>query len=257
MDFSLDNKITADVVKAISEFNLIEDEDRIIVGLSGGKDSTFLLFVLKLLQLYGSQKFDLRGVYVDPGFSESEIAKNLKLYTHKLEVEFDIIETEIADFINNSADENPCSKCAHFRKGALVDYMVEKKFNKLAFGHHLDDAVETFLLNIFYSGQLRALQPLRYLSDNQVSIIRPLIYLREDIIAEEVNRRNFETVESSCPYDGNSARADIRREFAAHFKDKRLFANLVSAFRESNNIELWPEKMDYNRLKKKMNNFWN
>ena len=257
MDFSLDNKITADVVKAISEFNLIEDEDRIIVGLSGGKDSTFLLFVLKLLQLYGSQKFDLRGVYVDPGFSESEIAKNLKLYTHKLEVEFDIIETEIADFINNSADENPCSKCAHFRKGALVNYMKERNFNKLAFGHHLDDAVETFLLNIFYSGQLRALQPLRYLSDNQVSIIRPLIYLREETIVREVNKRNIKTTESSCPYDGSSARADIRKEFAAHFEDERLFANLVSSFREGDNIELWPEKMDYHRLKKEMKKFWN
>lgn len=257
MDFSLDNKITAEVVKAVSEFNLIEDQDRVIVGLSGGKDSSFLLFVLKLLQLYGGRNFDIKGVFVDPGFSESNIAKILKIYTDDLEVDFDIIETEIADFIKNSGDENPCSKCAHFRKGALVDYMKERNYTKLAFGHHLDDAVETFLLNIFYSGQLRALQPLRYLSDNQVSIIRPLIYLREETISREVKKRNIESRESSCPYDGHSARADIRKEFAAHFKDKRLFANLVSSFRETDNIELWPEKMDYHRLKKEMKKFWN
>lgn len=256
MNFSLDNKITAKVVKAAAEFDLIENNDRIAVGLSGGKDSIFLSLILKLLQMHSKKEFYLKAVYVDPGFPVQDNIKNIHVFTDELELDLHIIETKIADYITSNKSDKPCSKCAHFRKGAIIDYMKKNDLNKLALGHHLDDAVETFLLNIIYSGQLRALQPLRYLSENQINIIRPLIYLRESTIRSEIKKRDIKISKSSCPYDGNSARAEVRKKFAEYFKDDNLFANLISSMRKKQNIELWPKKNEYNLLQKKMNSFW-
>ncbi|MFW6280249.1 MAG: tRNA lysidine(34) synthetase [Halanaerobium sp.] len=255
MNFSLDKKITAKVIKAAAEFEMINNDDRIAVGLSGGKDSLFLSFILKLLQLYSKKEFYLTAVHVDPGFPTEDKRKNLEIFTDELEIDLQIIKTNIAEYINGESN-NPCSKCSHFRKGAIINYMKKNDLNKLALGHHLDDAVETFLMNIFYSGQLKALQPLRYLSKNKISIIRPLIYLRERTIKNEIKKKNINISKSSCPYDGDSARAEVRKKFAEYFKDDSLFANLISSMRKKENIELWPEESEYNFLQEKMDNFW-
>ena len=254
MKLSLDSNLTAEIVKAIAEFNLIDDGDKIAVGVSGGKDSTFLLYCLKILQLHFKIDFSLKAVYVDPGFNDSKAEDNLCIFTENLEVDFEVIKTDIKDYIQK--DSNPCSKCAHFRKGAIIEYLNKINYNKLALGHHLDDAVETFLLSIFYSGQLQTMQVNRYLSDNQINIIRPLIYLREEKIVNEVEKKNFKIAKSSCPYDDFSARSEIRKDFKAFFENKQLFANLVSAMREKDGLELWPKKMDYQSLKNKMKSYW-
>lgn len=255
MDLSFENKITAKVVKATAEFDLIENNDRIAVGLSGGKDSTFLLMILKIFKKYFKSDFELEAVHVNPGFKNS-INHKLRDLCEELEINFKVIDTEIAKYIVNEQNNNPCSKCAHFRKGALINYLKEKGFNKLAFGHHLDDAVETFLMSIFYSGQLKTLQPKRYLSESKITIIRPLIYLREQAIINELQKREVSAEKSSCPYDGNSARAEVREEFEKYFKNEQLFSNLLSAMRDKNNRELWPKKMDYEQLNTKMKNYW-
>jgi len=255
MNLSFDNSITAKVVKAAAEFDLINNGDKIAVGLSGGKDSTFLLLILKLFNLHFKNDFILEAVHVDPGFNNST-AEELKLLAAELEVKIKIIYTNISDYIDDSKEENPCSKCAHFRKGAMINYLKENNFNKLAFGHHLDDAVETYLMSIFYSGQLKALQPKRYLSNNKIEIIRPLIYLRENIIEEIITDKGIRPLKSGCPYDGNTGRARIRKEFEKHFEDDLLFSNLVSAMRDKKNRELWPKKIDNEILTKKMKNYW-
>ena len=255
MDLSFDSSITAKVVKAVAEFDLINDGDRIAVGLSGGKDSTFLLMILKIFSDHFNKNFSLTAVHVDPGFKNST-AVRIKNFCEQLNVDLKIIETKIANYINEAETENPCSKCAHFRKGAIINYLQQNNYNKLAFGHHLDDAVETFLMSIFYSGQLKALQPDRFLSESGVKIIRPLIYLREDIIAAEINKRKIEIKKSACPYDGYSARSQVREDFAHYFNDQQLFANLISAMRDSDNRELWPEKEDFKLLRTKMKKYW-
>lgn len=254
MQLSLESSITAEIVKAIAEFNLIDDGDKIAVGVSGGKDSSFLLYCLKILQLHFKIDFSLQAVYVDPGFKDSKAETNLRDFCSELKVEFKVIQTNIKDYIQTAS--NPCSKCAHFRKGAVIEYLKEINYNKLAFGHHLDDAVETFLLSIFYSGQIQTLKANRYLSDNQITIIRPLIYLREAQIIKEIEKKNFKIAKSSCPYDDNSARSKIREDFEAFFADEQLFANLLSAMREKDKLELWPAKEDYDLLKKKMQSYW-
>lgn len=254
MDLSFNNSITAKVVKAAAEFELIADGDKIAVGLSGGKDSIFLLYILKLIQRYSKKDFILKAVHVDSDFKNSDNNK-IRNICHKLGIEVEIIKTKISEFIN-SETEKPCSKCSHFRKGALISYLNDINFNKLAFGHHLDDAVETYLMSIFYSGQLKTLQPARYLSENKITIIRPLIYLREKTIALELAKKEIKTVKSCCPYDGNTGRSEVRKDFEKYFEDDLLFANIVSAMREKNNRELWPNKLEKNILTKKMNDYW-
>lgn len=255
MDLSFDSSITAKVVKAVAEFDLINDGDKIAVGLSGGKDSTFLLLILKLFNLHFKNDFILEAVHVDPGF-KSPTADKLKKMTEELDLKIKIIDTNISDYIENNKEGNPCSKCSHFRKGAMINYLKENNFNKLAFGHHLDDAVETYLMSIFYSGQLKALMPKRYLSNNKIEIIRPLIYLRENIIAASVADKGITALKSGCPYDGNSGRSRIRKEFKKFFEDDLLFSNLISAMRDKKNRELWPKEIDNEILTKKMKKYW-
>lgn len=253
MNLSFDNTITAKIVKAAAEFDLINAGDRIAVGLSGGKDSAFLLMIMKIFQKHFKINFKLKAVHLNPGFDDSAAA-GIKSFCQDLNIELNIIDSKIAEYITKS--ENPCSKCAHFRKGAIINYLKETNFNKLAFGHHLDDAVETYLMSIFYSGQLKTLQPSRYLSESGVEIIRPLIYLREKNIAEEIKKRNIKIDKGLCPYDGNSARSQVRKDFAKYFNDQQLFANLISSMREKNNTELWPQKMDYQLLSQQMKAYW-
>jgi tRNA(Ile)-lysidine synthetase-like protein len=255
MDLSFDSSITAKVVKAVAEFDLISDGDRLAVGLSGGKDSTFMLMILKIFKEHFKKDFKLKAVHVDPGFKDSTAAE-IQKFCNQLNIDLKIIETKIADYITEADAENPCSKCAHFRKGAIINYLNKNGFNKLAFGHHLDDAVETFLMSIFYSGQLKTLQPKRFLSNSGVEMIRPLIYLRENIIIKEIQKRKINIKKSSCPYDGNSARSQVRKDFANYFNDQQLFSNLISAMRDSDNRELWPEKEEFQLLKTKMKKYW-
>ncbi|RAK06214.1 tRNA(Ile)-lysidine synthetase-like protein [Halanaerobium saccharolyticum] len=255
MDLSFDSSITAKVVKAVAEFNLINEGDRVAVGLSGGKDSTFLLMILKIFAEHFKKDFKLQAVHVDPGF-EASTANKIENFCQDLNIDLKIIKTRIAEYITEAETKNPCSKCAHFRKGAIINYLKKNHFNKLAFGHHLDDAVETFLMSIFYSGQLKALQPKRYLSESRVDIIRPLIYLRENVIIEEIEKREIIINKSSCPYDGNTARAQVRKDFARYFTDQQFFSNLLSAMRENNNQELWPEEEDFQLLSRKMKKHW-
>lgn len=253
MDLSFNNRITAKVVKAIAEFNLVKEGDKIAVGLSGGKDSSFLLMILKLFAKYFKKDFKLKAVHVDLGF-ENSTSQILKKFCNNLNLELEIIESDIAEFIKEN--ESPCSKCAHFRKGAIINYLKDNDFNKLAFGHHLDDAAETFLMSIFYSGQLKALQPKRYLSRSEIEIIRPLIYLRESTIEDEIEKRNIKISNSCCPQDGISARAKVRKNFSQYFNDQQLFANIISAMRDKDNRELWPQEMNYQILNEKMKEYW-
>ncbi len=255
MDLSLDNTITAKVVKAVAEFDLINDGDRVAVGLSGGKDSTFLLIVLKIFEKYFKINFYIEAVHVNPGF-ENYFDPEIIDLCKELKINLKIIDTEIAKYIGNEKNDNPCSKCAHFRKGAIINYLKQNDFNKLAFGHHLDDAVETFLMSIFYSGQLKTLQPKRFLSENKIDIIRPLIYLRESTIKDEISKKGIKPKKSPCPYDGNSGRSEVRENFNKYFNNEYLFSNLISAMREKDSVELWSEKMDYDKLAKKMKNYW-
>lgn len=251
MKLSLPKTYNTKIIKAIAEFNLIEDGDHILVGLSGGKDSSFLLYALAVLQRYLAANFQLSAITIDPGFEENNY-RYLKKLCNSLDIPYYIEKTEIAKYIRSVEEGTPCAKCAHFRRGALVDYMRRNGIKKIAFGHHYDDAVETFLMSILYSGQILSLQPKRYLSDNNIYIIRPLIYLREKLIIEGKKYIDYQSQDNPCPYDNRTKRAEIKEQLKCFTHNKQVFFNLAAAMREGVPMELWPEEMEEDILYKKM-----
>lgn len=257
MKLFLDKVHNNKIAEAIAEFDLIQKNDKILVGLSGGKDSSFLLYALKVLSQHTSLNFDVQAVSVDLGFKESNHIPYLEALCEKLEVNLDIIETEIAKYIINENSDNPCAKCAHFKKGAIVDYMNKKGFEKLAFGHHYDDAVETFLMSIFYSGQVNTLQPKRFLSNNEVYIIRPLIYLREKRIIAAKERIDYDDSFIKCPYDEHTKREEIKNILKKVKFNKQIFYNIAAAMRENSIKEMWPDKLGEEILTNKIESIWN
>lgn len=256
MDLYLDKIHNNKISKAIAEFDLIEKNDKILVGLSGGKDSSFLLYALKILSKHTSLNFEVSAVTVDLGFVESNHLSYLNYLCDQLDVNLKVIKTDIYKYIINEETDNPCSKCAHFKKGAIVNYMKEKGYEKLAFGHHYDDAIETFLMSIFYSGQVKTLQPKRFLSDNEVYIIRPLIYLREKRIISSKDRIEYKNSLKKCPYDQETKREEIKDILKKVRFNKQIFYNMASAMREDSIKELWPAKKDEKILTEKMRSIW-
>ncbi|MFP4016789.1 MAG: tRNA 2-thiocytidine biosynthesis TtcA family protein, partial [Halanaerobiales bacterium] len=238
----------------------IEDGDHILVGLSGGKDSSFLVFALAILRKYLAVDFGLSAITIDPGFEDNHF-DYLKKLCDSLEVSYHIEKTRIAEYIKGvkEGDINegtPCAKCAHFRRGALVNYMKEHGFKKVAFGHHYDDAVETYLMSIIYSGQILSLQPKRHLSDSDVYIIRPLIYLREKLLIEGKELIDYQSKDNPCPYDNKTKRAEVKEQLRNFTHNKQIFYNLAAAMREDAPVELWPAKLKEGELDKRMKGLW-
>lgn len=257
LKLTLPKKYNRKIVKAIAEFNLIEEGDKILVGLSGGKDSAFLLYALKNLQLNLALDFQLAAMTIDLGFGEENHLDLPKEYCKNLGVPFFIEKTRIGEYLVKDKGKNPCARCSYLRKGAMVEFMKKKGFNKVAYGHHYDDAVETFLLSIIYSGQILTLQPKRYLPDNDLYIIRPMIYLREKEIIEGQKLLSYRKISSSCPYEQDTKRAEIKGLISEMAHDKQIFYNLVAAMREGGPIELWPERISKEEINKRIKSLWN
>ncbi|ACL70839.1 tRNA 2-thiocytidine(32) synthetase TtcA [Halothermothrix orenii] len=257
MKLRLPKRYVRKVSRAITEFDMIEEGDNILVGLSGGKDSSFLLYVLALINRYASLDFRLAALTVDLGFDGGKnYFDYLKNYCDRLGVKYYVLETEIASYILSEKTEKPCARCAHFRKGAIVDFMKENGFNKIAYGHHYDDAVETFLMSILYAGQVKTFLPKTYLSRNEVYVIRPLVYLRESEIIRARKYMDYNPPESPCPYDGQTTRDKVKKLLRELASDKQIFYNIAAAMREGSVIDLWPEKPPQEEIIERSKKLW-
>lgn len=229
-------KIMGQMRRAIKEYNMIEDGDHIAVGVSGGKDSLTLLIGLARLQPIIKANFKITAITLDPGFSPNtetydEIVDVCKRYG----INFVLKQTEIAKIIFDIRQEsNPCSLCARMRRGALHDIAKEHGCNKIALGHHYDDAVETFIMNLFNEGRIGCFSPVTYLSRKDITMIRPLVLTEEKDIKRVVKKENYRIVKSPCPIDGHTEREWTKtfiRELAKTRKDiKKL---LFGAMRRS------------------------
>lgn len=197
--------------KAIDEYEMIEDGDKIAVALSGGKDSITLLMALKNLQIFYPKKFDIIAVSVNPGFEffNSDFLRktcdNLKVpyveeISHIKEIVFDIRK-----------EKNPCSLCANLRRGILNSVATREGCNKIALGHNEDDVLETFLLNLFYNGNVSCFAPVSYMDRSKITLIRPLIYAPEKEIKRFIKKNQIEVMPKNCPMDGISKREDMKR----------------------------------------------
>ena len=197
--------------RAVDDYAMIEEGDKIAVGVSGGKDSLALLSGLAALRRFYPKKFDIIAVTVDMGLEGMSFAPVEELCA-KLGVTYKIVKTDIAKIIFDVRKEsNPCSLCAKMRRGALHVAAVEEGCNKVALGHHYDDAVETFMMNLFFEGRLGCFSPKSYLSNRKLWLIRPMIYAMEKDVSYFARRQNLPIVTSTCPEDKATERENMKR----------------------------------------------
>ena len=202
--------ILSHVRRCIEDYEMIAPGDRIAVGVSGGKDSLILLYAMAKLKEFYPVPFELHALTVHPGVPEMDFGPVAKL-CEDLNVPYHIINTEIFDIIfNHRKEKNPCSMCAKMRRGAIHNAMKELGLNKIALGHHFDDAVETFFLSLFYEGRLSCFQPVTYLDRTDITQIRPLLYCGEGMVRNAAIRHELPIVHNPCPADGNTRRQEVK-----------------------------------------------
>lgn len=201
-------KLLSKTRQAINDFQLIEDGDKIAVGLSGGKDSLTLLHILNAYQRFSPQKFDLIAITLNPGDVDNSPLHKL---CEDLSVEFHEIQTNITEIVFDIRKEkNPCSLCANLRRGALNDNAKKLGCNKVALGHHKDDAIETLMLSISYEGRINCFSPKSTMEKYDITLIRPMVYIDETMIKKAVRLYNYPVIKNPCPADGKTKRQDIK-----------------------------------------------
>lgn len=229
-------KVLGSMRKAIQRYGMIKDGDRILVGVSGGKDSLVLLQGLTQMRKFIGIDYEVVGVTIDPCFGgkKGDYSAVAELAS-RLGIKYRVIETQIAEIVFDVRKEpNPCSLCARMRRGALHDTAVSLNCNKVALGHNYDDAVETFVMNLFTEGRLGCFSPVTYLSNKDITVIRPLVLSEEREIRRASRRCALPVIKSACPADGHTNRqktkdflADMERKDHG-FKD-RLFGAMCRA----------------------------
>ena len=224
--------------KAIEDYHMIEEGDKIAVALSGGKDSISLLMGLKALQRFYPKHFDLIAISINPGFEEFN-TELLQKNCDKIGVPLFIENTHIQEIVFTERNEkNPCSLCANFRRGALNSVAIREGYNKIALGHNEDDVLETFLLNLFYTGAINTFSPVSYMDRSKITLIRPLIYAPEKYIRSFIKKNNIKIMDKVCPMDGYSKREDMKKMMQDLKKDiPHIRANLYGAIQR--NLEDW------------------
>ena len=202
-------KLIGLVRRCVEDYRMIEPGDRIGVGVSGGKDSLALLVFLAELKKYFPAPFYLEAITIDMGLGMdySGIEKLCK----ELNVPFTLVKTEIAPIIfDHRKEKNPCSMCAKMRRGALNQTLLERNLNKLALGHHYDDAVETFLMSLLFEGRISCFQPVTDLDRTGIIQIRPMLYIHEKTVDSFAERQNLPVLENRCPVDKITKRAEVK-----------------------------------------------
>ena len=209
------------VRRAVDDYNMIEDGDRIAVGISGGKDSLALLSTLAAMRRFYPKTFDVVGITIDMGFPGSDFSP-VSEFCEKIGVEYKIIKTDIAKIIFDIRKEsNPCSLCARMRRGSLHQAATDAGCFKVALGHHYDDAIETFMMNLFFEGRLGCFSPVTYLSNRQIKLIRPMIYAQEKDVAYFARRQELPVVKSLCPEDHATEREKMKQFLAGLEKENK------------------------------------
>lgn len=210
MDIRSLNEFSGIIRKAVDDYNMIEEGDKIAVGVSGGKDSLLLLLALKHLQSYYPKPFELEAITIELGFEGVDYSPVREL-CEELNIPYTCLKTDIKEIVFDvRKEENPCSLCAKMRRGALNDAIRERGISKLALGHHFDDAVETFMMNLLFEGRLGCFRPVTYLDRSGVTQIRPMIYAGEGKIANLAEKLELPVVENPCPMDKTSKRHEIK-----------------------------------------------
>ena len=203
-------KILGPLRRAVEKYEMIRPGDRIAVGLSGGKDSTALLVAMKRFQYFSPVPFELEGITLDMGFGGMDFEPLVQLCA-ELDIPYTIKKTQIGPIVFEARQEkNPCALCARMKRGALHDLAIERGCRKIALGHHADDAIETFFLSLFYEGRINTFSPVTYLDRKDITLIRPLIFVKEKDIIYNPEIKELPVIKSTCPADGHTKREDMK-----------------------------------------------
>ena len=220
-------KLIGLVRRCVQDYHMIEEGDRIGVGVSGGKDSVALLAFLAELRKFNDKKFDVEAITIDMGLGMDYTS--IAQHCEQLDVKFNLIKTEIGPIIfDHRKEKNPCSMCAKMRRGALNQAILDRGMNKLALGHHYDDAVETFMMSLIYEGRISCFQPVTDLDRTGIIQIRPMLYIHEKTIDSFVTRNNLPVITNRCPVDKYTKREEIKQlvyDLSATYPDlkERIF----------------------------------
>lgn len=229
--------------RAVEEYQMIEEGDKIAVGISGGKDSLTMLYALQGLRRFYPKRFEIEAITVDLGYKGFDLQPIARL-CKELEVNYSVIKTEIADIIFQKRKEtNPCSLCAKMRKGAFNEKAKELGCNKVAYAHHKDDIIETMLLSLIFEGRFHSFSPRTYLDRMDLTVIRPLMFVWEADVVGFQHRYQLPVAKSPCPMDGYT-----KREYAKNLlkqlsiehpgTKERMFTAILNG-----NLEGWPERI--------------
>lgn len=221
---------------------MIEEGDRIAVGLSGGKDSIALLCALLALKRFYPKQYELTALTVSMGFEGMDFTP-IADFCAACGVPYRVVGTELAHLIFDVRKEsNPCSLCAKMRRGILHDAAKEAGCNKLALGHHYDDVIDTFMLNLFHEGRLGAFLPVTYLSRKDLTMIRPLLYVHEKDVRYFMSKNNLPLVENPCPEDGHTEREKVKRMINSLDREYKGLKHRIFHAMEEGGLLTLPEK---------------
>lgn len=236
-------KLLGNLRKAITDFALIESDDNIAIGLSGGKDSIALLHLLSKYRTFSPEKFNIIAITVDTGTGMD--FSPLKTLCQELGVPLYIIDSNIKEIVFDIRNEkNPCSLCANLRRGILNSNAKKLGCNKVALGHHKNDAIETLLLSMFYEGRINCFLPKTYLDKKDITVIRPMVYISEDSIKRTSVKYSFPIIKNSCPANGFTKRNSVKKLIKSLKKDFPDLENrLLGALTNSKQLSIWNKEI--------------
>ncbi|MBP3348134.1 MAG: tRNA 2-thiocytidine biosynthesis protein TtcA [Clostridia bacterium] len=233
-------KLLGCIRRADEDFGMIQDGDKIAVGVSGGKDSIALLYGMRLYQYFSKAKYEIVGITLDMGLFHPDTAE-LADFCAKNDIPYHVEPTEIGNIVFDIRKEsNPCALCSNLKRGALHDAAIAQGCNKVALGHHFDDVLETLMMSLLFEGRFNTFSPITYMDRKQIHVIRPMVYAYEMEIMGAVKRHNLPVFKSGCPADGVTKREEMKdnvREIIKKYPDFK--ERVLTALRNSDNRHLW------------------
>ena len=244
MDKAL-NEFTGTVRRAVDDYDMIQEGDKVAVGVSGGKDSMLLLLALNHLKSFYPKPFELSAITIELGFEGMDFTP-VKDMCAELNIPYACLKTDIKEIVFDvRREDNPCSLCAKMRRGAINDYLRENGIGKLALGHHFDDAVETFMMSLLFEGRISCFRPVTYLDRSGITQIRPLIYCGEQKIANLAAQLNVPVVENPCPQDKASKRWEIKQMLKTMSADYPDMKSKIFGAMQRNPLPGWQPKENW------------
>lgn len=234
-------KILGYLRKAVQQYDMIQNNDKIAVGISGGKDSMILLYSLILLRRFIGIDYDISAITIDPFFNKkSGDYSTIVDFCYKNDVEYNIIPTQIGEIVFDVRNEkSPCSLCARMRRGALHNTASELGCNKIALGHNFDDTIETFIMNLFTEGRIGCYSPVTILPDKNLTVIRPLVLVPEKEIKRAVRKNEIPVIKSACPADGHTNRQKTKDFINEMERKNHGFKNRIFGALQRSGIDGW------------------